>query len=340
MFFIVAHHYVVNSGIVECYEFSNVTLNMVFLQLWGMWGKTAINVFVLISGYFMCTSSLTVRRFLKVYLEAKFYRIVIFFVLLLAGYETFGLKNLFKVVFGYIYGINNGFTSSFLAFYLFIPFYNLLISKMDKKQMQVFLGLLLGMFTMASTFFFNKTVFNYVGWYMTVYFIAAYIRIYGTWWMERKWICGGSLLVLVFASFASVLAVDFSGNRLGFQDYYYMVADSNKLFALLVSVFAFLFFRNLKIGINRMINRIAASCFGVLCIHASSDAMRTFLWGDLFRVKEMYMVSFPVLVFHAVGSALLVYIICTMIDMVRIQVVEKPIWRRMGKFPWFYKMLY
>ena len=79
MLLIIAHHFVVNSGVTNCYDFSHITPNMVFLQLWGMWGKTAINVFVMISGYFMCTSKLTVKRFGKVYLEAKFYKIIILF---------------------------------------------------------------------------------------------------------------------------------------------------------------------------------------------------------------------------------------------------------------------
>ncbi len=66
MITIVAHHYVVNSGITNEFDYSSITLNMVFLQLWGMWGKTAINVFVMITGYFMCSRQLTVRRIAKI----------------------------------------------------------------------------------------------------------------------------------------------------------------------------------------------------------------------------------------------------------------------------------
>ena len=50
---IVSHHYVVNSGITNHFDYANITPNMIFLQLWGMWGKTAINIFVMITGYFM-----------------------------------------------------------------------------------------------------------------------------------------------------------------------------------------------------------------------------------------------------------------------------------------------
>ena len=83
MFSIVAHHYVINSGLMDAFDTgiaSKASLNYVFLSLWGMWGKTGINVFILISGYFMCTSSLTIRRYCKILLEWALYHFVIYFI--------------------------------------------------------------------------------------------------------------------------------------------------------------------------------------------------------------------------------------------------------------------
>ena len=122
MLSIIAHHYVVNSTITQMYDYSNITGNMIFLQLWGIWGKTAINVFVLISGYFMCKSNLTIKRLLKLYLDIKFYKFLLFISLAVSGYQAISFKEIFKSVFNMAHGINNGFPASFLAFYLFIPF--------------------------------------------------------------------------------------------------------------------------------------------------------------------------------------------------------------------------
>lgn len=79
MLLIIAHHFVVNSGVMAEFDFRNINSNMLFLQLFGMWGKTAINIFILISGYFLCEMTFTWQRWLKVYLQWKFYRIVIFY---------------------------------------------------------------------------------------------------------------------------------------------------------------------------------------------------------------------------------------------------------------------
>lgn len=64
MIAIVSHHYVVNSGLMECINASNpLGFNSIFLLLFGCWGKIGINCFVLITGCFMCESKITLKNF-------------------------------------------------------------------------------------------------------------------------------------------------------------------------------------------------------------------------------------------------------------------------------------
>lgn len=315
----------------ENYDFSNITANMVFLQLWGMWGKTAINAFVMITGYFMCTSKLTWKRFLKMWMKAKFYKVIFFIIFCFAGYEAFTTKSIFKLVFSYINGVNNGFVSSFLAFYLFIPFMNALIEKLSQKDLQKLIALLLGMFTVTSTFFFNSSVFHYVFWYMTLYFVAAYIRLYPNRWTESGRFNGTVLFVTILLSYASVIAIDFVGAMVGFTNAYYMVSDSNKLFAFIIGVSAFLFFKGTPVKNNRFINTVASTTFGVLLIHANSDAMRQWLWKDLLHLPSLYTAAFPKLVAIYVLVMFGVFAVCSLIDYVGIQVIENPVFNVINK---------
>lgn len=63
MLLIVAHHYVVNSDVGNLIAADPLAINSLFLRLFGMWGKTGINCFVLITGYFMCQSKITIENF-------------------------------------------------------------------------------------------------------------------------------------------------------------------------------------------------------------------------------------------------------------------------------------
>lgn len=75
MLLIIAHHYVVNSGLMDPggpIRADLLSVKSQFLLLFGAWGKTAINGFVLITGYFMCTGKIRLRKFWKLYLEYEF----------------------------------------------------------------------------------------------------------------------------------------------------------------------------------------------------------------------------------------------------------------------------
>lgn len=105
MLFIVAHHYVVNSGILQQITPDNVLQShSIFALLLGWGGKTGINCFVLITGYFMCTSNITVKKFLKLFLEIYFYNILFYIIFLCSGYMTFSVKDFVKTIFP-VYGI-------------------------------------------------------------------------------------------------------------------------------------------------------------------------------------------------------------------------------------------
>ncbi len=160
-------------------DFFHPTYHTYFLMVWGMWGKTAINSFILISGYFLCKGRLTWQRYLKLLVEIYFYKFFIMVLFALSGYEPLTFKGLAQALFGPLRAVNNGFSASFLAFYLFVPIYNALIGALNKRQHGLMLCGLLLYFTVASTFL-NAMSMNEPFWYMTLYFIAAYIRLYPT----------------------------------------------------------------------------------------------------------------------------------------------------------------
>ena len=178
MMLIVAHHYVVNSGLMDELVKDPLSSKSLFFYILGMWGKTGINCFVLITGYFMCKSHITIRKFLKLYLEVEFYNIVIYAIFLINGYQPFSLEKTLAALWP-VRSIKDGFTSCFLVFYLFIPFLNVLISHLDKKMHGRLVLLCLFIYTLLGTFRSSHVAMNYVSWFCVLYFIASYIRIYG-----------------------------------------------------------------------------------------------------------------------------------------------------------------
>lgn len=142
MLLIVAHHYVVNSGLVQLYDFNHITGNMIFLQLFGFAGKIGINCFVFITGYFMIKSQFKFQKLLKLYLEIKFYTVVIYGVFLITGYEIFSFSGCLKTIFNVIYGVQEGFAATFVFMYMLIPFINAMLLSINKRMHLTLIGIL------------------------------------------------------------------------------------------------------------------------------------------------------------------------------------------------------
>jgi len=336
MLMIVAHHYVVNSGLMAAdgpVQSDMLAAKSIFILLFGMWGKIGINCFVLITGYFMCESRITVKKYLKLLLEVYFYRFAIYGVFLFCGYQTFKLKE-FVLLFFPVKEISDGFTSCFLVFYLTIPFLTILVKNMTKRQHFLLLVLCLFMYSIIGTIPWFGVTFNYVSWFVVLFFIASYLRLYPEAWFHSTQLWGVLTVLSVAVSMCSVLLLtwwEVKTGRTGWQ--FIFVIDSNKILAVATAVTSFMFFKNLKIKNSKIINSIAASTFGVLLIHANSDAMRQWLWRDTLNNVGAFTSNYMML--HAVASVLGVFLVCTLLDQMRIHFIEKPVMAKLSNYKWF-----
>lgn len=212
--------------------------------------------------------------------------------------------------------------------YSLIPFINILIKNMNQRQYRALLVVVLLYFTVISTLFMHET-WNYVSWLVVIYLIGGYIRLYpdSFKYSSGKWfVCTG---IIILISWLSIIVVDYIGVQFGFESYYHMVNDCHKLFAVLIAVSAFLAFKNMKLKYNKFINTVASATFGVLLIHANSDTMRQFLWKDILDVAGQY--ESGMLWLHAILSVIGVYVVCVVIDLLRIYFIETPLFKVLDK---------
>ena len=325
MLLIVAHHYVVNSGVMDLIYVDLMSARSIFLLLLGAWGKTGINCFVLITGYFMCKSSITAKKFAKLLFEVMLYRIVINAIFWISGYGTFSLIGMVKALFPFN-SVGTGFTPAFLLFFLLIPFLNILVRSMSKKQHVYLLFLLSFVYIILGTL---KIVFpvtmNYFSWFSVLYIFAAYVRLYPNNFFESAKAWGWLALASVVISALSVVACAFISARLDKTLVYYFVTDSNTFLAFATGFSSFMFFKNVKIRYSPFLNAVAASCFGVLLIHSNNENMRRWLWQDVLNVRGAFYESF--MPFHAILSVLAIFIVCVIIDRLRIAFLERPLFK-------------
>ena len=322
MMMIVAHHYVVNSGLIT--EEGPITMNptsvnSLFLSVFGAWGKVGINCFMMITGYYMCTSKITFRKFLKLMGQIYLYKWLIFGALFVAGYETFSLHRVFGLLMP-IGALEHNFTSCFVVFWLTIPFLNIFLHNITKRQHELLLILSFGCYTLMGTIPYFKIMFNYVTWFVILYFLASYIRLYPNKYYFNRGLWKWLAIISVCMSIISVVGIQWFR---GLKGTYFLVSDCNRFFAVFIAVSSFLWFKNMNIKYSKIINNMGAATFGVLLIHANSEAMRVWLWKDTVDVVGHYSLPLVSLILYSFVSVLIIFIICNLIDQLRICIIEK-----------------
>ena len=308
--------------------------NSLFFYLFGAWGKTGINCFVMITGYFMCKSHITVKKFLKLLLQIELYTIVIYFIFVITGYQSFSLIGFAKAVIP-VRIISDGFIAAYIVFFLFIPFLNVLLRHLNEKMHLRLLLLCLFLYTFLGTMPGFGVTMNYVSWFIVIYFLSSYVRLYPRKIFYRTKLWGSLGIISILVSALSVIVFLYLG-----LSQYGLLADSNKILAIITAFCLFMFFKNVKIPYIKFINMVASASFGVLLIHANSDTMRQWLWKDTLQNAVVFHTAWCYL--HFICSVFGIYIICTCIDLIRIYCLEKPFFRWYDKkssviYKWFYK---
>ena len=325
MFFVVMHHYVINSGLFETILAKSVfSVGDYVMILLAGFGKIGINCFVLITGYFMCTSKITFRKYFKLLLEVMLYKIIIYLVFLACGYEKISGGAILRT-FLPITSLSDGFTDCFLVFYLTIPFLNILVDNMDKRIHFRLNVLLLVAYSLFVSLPWMTVRYNYLTWFVVLYFIASYIRRYPVAFLENKKACGIAAALLFVFCLLSIAGGMYgvSKGAAGYTKVYTFVSDCPKPLAVAFSVTAFCFFKSINLRYNKFINTVSATTFGVLLIHSNSDAMRQWLWQDLLKVKHYADSSLSVV--YMLACCVGVFIVCSIIDLIRVYVVENPL---------------
>lgn len=323
MILIVAHHYVVNSGLVQHIQENEDIVHSGVMLLFGAWGKTGINCFVLITGYFMSTSKFSLEKLAKLYLQIAFYALVIYGIFCITGHESFSP---FKLIWKLwpVKSISSDFISCFLIFYLFIPILNIIVNSIGKEMHKYLMVLIIGTFAILPSLPIIKLSFNYVTWFIALYIIASYIRKYGLFpkISHNQW--GLLSILLIILGSVSVLGMEWIF-KTGYTDKfspYFFIADSNKFLSLAIAVASFMYFKDLRIPHSKLINALGGATFGVLLIHANSNVMRQWLWRETVDCIGHFGDSILWTLGYATVSVIIIFIVCAGIEWFRGNFIE------------------
>lgn len=321
MFTIVLQHFLIHGGIMQAVNPGSINYILaIFLKSVTLF---AVNCYVLISGYFLVKSKWRIKKLLLLVAQVIFYSVLIYLLLVATGSIPFSLKNLLFSFFP-ILTKRYWFVTIYIGMYLLSPFVNKLIESLTQRQHALCILLLFLLFSFWPNIIYSSDPMDAggghgVAWFLTLYMVAAYLRLYYTprKGQGRKLLACYLLMVVVppffkiaYTNFFNQMNLNLAGPSPDLLYEYHSVP------VLVASVSLFMAFLYLKIkspSVSKIISFLAPLTFGVYLIHDNAY-LRPVLW-DLLKVNlfanNWYMVFLALLI------PLAIYLCCSLIEKLR-----------------------
>ena len=285
----------------------------------------AVNVYALISGYVWVNAKYRFRNIIELWLQVLFYTVLITAIFWIFSPSSVSLKVLVKSVFPIMFN-QYWYFSSYFALFLFIPLLNIIVEKTEKKQLLVFLGIILFFFSCVQTLFHSDAFCTNDGysalWLMILYLVGGYIRKYEPGKnVKPAWFLIG-YLVMICLTWLSKLCIELLTVKVLGRAYggNYLVRYISPTI-LMSAIFLVLFFSRLNISAfcKKAISLLAPMSFGVYLIH-----VHPLVFCDVLTDRFVGYAELPWIleVLAVLGTAAAIYIICSLVDFVRLQLFK------------------
>jgi hypothetical protein len=317
---ITMYHFADHGGFV--FDQTPLLINELFIQTISIFGKMGVNCFILISGYYLVsTKGIAVQKILKIWGEMLFYSLGISIVLWAAGVGTVTPE---MIVISLLPVLTDTwwFASCYFIMLILAPFLNRMVHSIDRRMHMELIAVLLLLWSVVFTVTKWAVEGGNLSWFITLYLVAAYLRLYGGRIADSMALNIVIAIVSIAVMELSFIALDLTvsgGAKLPYCDrVFYVGMRSLPQFALSLSVFNI--FRNIRMEHHPCLNALALTTFGVYLIQ-EHPLMKDYLWQGLFRNFE-YSHS-DMLVLHMLMAVSITYAICAAIDAIRIRTAEK-----------------
>lgn len=298
-----------------------LTVNRLWTQCLTFGGNLGVDIFVLISGYFLIGSTaFRTDKALKLAIQIFTYSVLFLAVFTLAGANPYGIRMVINCLFPITYS-GWWFASIYFVLYLISPYLNKLLRGLNKQDYQKMLALLTVCWCVIPTFTGSAYGSSYLLWFAYLYAVSAYIRLHvETIAIGPKAAFLGAFATMLTAGLAFVISDLLETKIPSAANLAVYVIHMQRLPTVLTALFLFLGFLQIDIGCNRAVNQISSATFGVYLIH-ENNFVRPFLWGTLFQNASF--ADSPFLIPYSFMAALAVFLCCTLIELFRIAVLEK-----------------
>lgn len=300
-----------NDGIIT----SQLCANQIFSFCIGSWGVLGVNLFFLLSFYFMIKNQETnYKKIWSMIIKVSFYGSAVLFIASICGVVKPDLIDKCKSFLG-VFAYQYWFITVYLIISIVAPFINKMMGMLSKKES----------FILCTVMFYVTYI---VSWSVGSELVgrlscglSIYVFIYT---LENKIdlniferLRGGSILLISAGTVVEII-LSYMGNNINpiFFKLIEKIQTTNSPYMLILSLFVFYSFKNFNIKTNKTINFLGKYSVGAYLLHGGAGFIKDYLWDGLFEADKYFIMSFFDYAVHyvlCVGILFIVGIICELV---------------------------
>ena len=293
----------------------------------AMFGKMAVDVFVMISGFFLVKSHFNYKKMfskiLRLVAQVYFYSLLIFLIAAHWHWLPINTYDVLAAIFPFFYN-TYWFAIDYLLLYLVYPYINILINSLTQKQhFNLILTLILS-FTVVPVFvpsIVTKHTIELFILFVMLYIIGGYIKLYpikNASFDKKLGLCIFAFTIIIAVSVEFI--TNYIGGRTGNQAIFgnsFNIVDQYSFLILIMAVSLMYWVKNWRPHTSKTINFISATTFGVYLIH-DNPIIEIVLWNNWLHMPTLFTEPALHLILVVLVVCPIIFIVCSLIDSLRL----------------------
>lgn len=301
-------HYIGYSGILEAEAFGSV--NHLLLTALHSLSKAGVNLFVLITGYFMASKTVTIQKVVRLLVDVGFASVILLVFGAIFSTAPLSASNLVRGIFPFT-TFSYWYVNTYVLLLLIAPFLNKIIRDLGEKRhkgLLIFWGILICILLVMNPFV-NATVYighsNGIVWFAFLYMTGAYLKQYALRLPKYGYAVVGG------CSLCALVVIELISDKLHLPAQMQLL-ENNSIFVFLLSLSIFVLLKDVKLSNQKVGNVLFVLSSASFFIYLIQEhvMIRPWIW------KQLHITDFAgswMLWVHFAGSVLLLWPIAILI---------------------------